>query len=470
MGQHRSYFFVGIGGSGMLPLALIVQARGAKVAGSDRTRDQGRLMETFSALEARGIALFPQDGSGVTDPETTVVASAAVEASVPDIAAARAIGAPTMTRAGLLASLFNEAGTSIGVAGTSGKSTTTAMIGWILRAVGRAPTVVNGAAMKNFARPEGVAFSSAVVGEDAMFVAEVDESDGSIAGYDAAVAVINNIALDHKSLEELRALFGGFAERAGKVVINLDNAETAALAWRLAEHKRVTFSLSDEAADYLGSDIQLLADGARFAVRHARAAETASVTLKTPGRHNVANALAAIAAVGACGVELTAAADALSRFEGVSRRLEVVGQAGGVTIIDDFAHNPDKIEATLATLKAQPGRVLALFQPHGYGPLRLLRDGFVQAFVAGLGAEDEIVLTDPVYFGGTVDRSVGSAEVVGDLAARGVKALHIADRAAAGDWLLQTARGGDRIVIMGARDDTLTQFARALLACLELRA
>ena len=174
----QTYFFCGIGGSGMMPLALIVQAKGARVAGSDRSRDQGRTPGKFAFLEARGVALSPQDGSGVTSPDQIVVASAAVEGTVPDVEAARRVGAPVKLRAELLSELFNAAPTSIGVAGTSGKSTTTGMIAWMLHRLGRDPTVMNGAEMKNFVTPE-TPFASALVGGEALFVSEVDESDGS---------------------------------------------------------------------------------------------------------------------------------------------------------------------------------------------------------------------------------------------------------------------------------------------------
>src|SRR5215469_14912610 len=169
------------------------------------------------------------DGSGVVSRDQTVVISAAVEETVPDVVAARLAGAPIVMRAALLAELFNAAAWPIGVAGTSGKSTTTGMLGWILESTGRGPTVMNGAIMKNFVTPD-VPFASAVVGQGDNFVSEVDESDGSIAHYAPRVAVVTNIALDHKTLDELRALFRDFVDRSDIAVLNLDNPETAALA------------------------------------------------------------------------------------------------------------------------------------------------------------------------------------------------------------------------------------------------
>src|SRR5262249_12447907 len=196
MSQLKDYFFCGIGGSGMPPLALIIQARGGRVEGSDRALDQGRNAERFDFLRARGMLLHPQDGSGVCRAGQILVTSAAVEETVPDVQAARRVGAAIITRAGLLTKLFNGAPLSVGVAGTSGKSTTVGLIGWILHRAGKSPTIMNGADMKNF-MDAGALFASAKVGDGDIFVSEVDESDGSIAFFEPRVAVVNNISLDH---------------------------------------------------------------------------------------------------------------------------------------------------------------------------------------------------------------------------------------------------------------------------------
>lgn len=462
MDRDSLYFFCGIGGSGMLPLALIVQARGYAVAGSDRSLDQGRTTQKFDFLRARGIALFPQDGSGLTRPDTVLVTSAAVEETVPDVQAARRLGARMMTRAQLLAELFNAAPRSIGIAGTSGKSTTTGMVGWILECTGQRPTIMNGAVMKNFVTAD-VPFASALVGEGDLFVSEVDESDGSIAHYDPTVAAVSNIALDHKSLDELNLLFRDFVGRSSVAVLNLDNEGTAVLAEGLAPERRISYSLVDERADLFAQSLVPAPDGIAFAVSERRTGARVPVRLKVPGRHNVANALAALSCARACGISLAEAAAALERFAGIRRRLEVVGTAGGITVIDDFAHNPDKIAATLATLHAFPGRLLVMFQPHGFGPLRLMRDGFIECFGRGLAEEDVLVMPEPVYFGGTVDRSVTSTDIVEGVRQLGRQALTLPERAACGDKLLELARPGDRIVVMGARDDTLSLFAADLL-------
>jgi UDP-N-acetylmuramate--alanine ligase len=460
--QGKEFFFCGVGGSGMAPLALIVRARGGRVEGSDRALDQGRTPAKFDWLRAQGVGLHPQDGSGLRHDGQTLVASAAVEETIPDVQAARRVGATTMTRAQLLAELFNDAKVRIGVAGTSGKSTTTGMIGWILHSAGLAPTVMNGADMKNFTGPDAP-FASALPGVGAVFVSEIDESDGSIALYRPTIALVNNVSLDHKSMEELRQLFGDFVDKADTVVLNLDNEETAALSARLPRGRVLTYSLADPTADLVARAAVPAPDGIAFDVVAGASGDTVRVALRTPGMHNVSNALAALATAVAAGVSLAQAAEALSGFAGIRRRMDVVGTRSGVTVVDDFGHNPDKIAATLDTLHAFPGRLLVMFQPHGYGPLRLMRQAFVDTFVATLRDDDVLLMPEPVYFGGTVDRSVGSRDIVADVAARGRNAEALPDRPACGDRLVELARPGDRIVVMGARDDTLSIFAAELL-------
>jgi UDP-N-acetylmuramate--alanine ligase len=460
MSQLGDYFFCGIGGSGMTPLALIIQARGGRVEGSDRALDQGRNSARFDFLRARGILLHPQDGSGITRAGQILITSTAVEETVLDVQAARRIGATIVTRANLLAQLFNRAVLGVGVAGTSGKSTTVGMVGWILHRAGRNPTIMNGADMKNFI-DEGSPFASARVGSGDVFVSEVDESDGSIALFEPRIAVVNNISLDHKPLDELRSLFSGFIANAQTVVLNLDNTETATLAG--GAKPAITYSLHNTQADLLALAPVQSPTGVAFRVKVRETGETVAVELKVPGLHNVANALAALTVAKACGVALAEGATHLGTFSGIRRRLEVVGTANGIAVIDDFAHNPDKISATLETMHAFPGRLLLMFQPHGYGPIRLMRNALVDCFASALRDGDVLLMPEPVYFGGTVDRSVGSRDIVGEIERRGRKAFAFPDRGACGDALLKLARRGDRIVVMGARDDSLSQFAHELV-------
>ena len=457
---ESNIFFCGIGGSGMLPLASIVRASGAKVAGSDRSLDAGRVANKFAYLRSLGISLFPQDGSGL-QPGMTLVTSAAVEDTIPDVVRARELGLEHLTRPQFLARLLNEAQRSVAVGGTSGKSTVTGMIGWILHATHRQPTVMNGAVMKNFVTPSSP-FASALVGDPELFISEVDESDGSISLYRPEIAVLTNISLDHKEMDELRSLFASFLLRARRAVVNLDDPETRAISDAIPADQRLGYGFDSPGADFMGKNLELEAVGSRFTVIAGE--ESQDVRLKVPGRHNASNALASIAAARALGVSLDDAAAALARFEGLKRRLETVGEAAGVTVIDDFAHNPDKIDATLATLRAQPGRLLVMFQPHGYGPLAKMGDELAQSFANGLASDDRLYLPDPVYQGGTVDRTRGSDWLAEQIRNHDRNVEHIPNRTAIGEALLTEARDGDRIVIMGARDDSLSELAAELVA------
>lgn len=466
MSGTKSYFFCGIGGSGMLPLASILRAQDETVAGSDRSLDQGRIASKFDYLRRQGIALFPQDGSGLTSPDQLLVTSAAVEETVPDVQAARRLGAERINRPELLARMFNAAPVGIAVGGTSGKSTVTGMIGWILHEAGLDPIVMNGAVMKNFAGPDAP-FASALAGKGDYFVSEVDESDGSIALYRPKVAILNNVTLDHKEMEELRRLFLGFVGSAETAILNLDDEETRLLTPQMLPDGLVTFSLTDEAADFHAADIEEEPLAIGFTAVERDGGGRSRVRLEVPGRHNVSNALAAIAAARACGLSLDQACAALAGFKGLKRRFDIVGTSNGISVIDDFAHNPDKIAATLDTLHAFPGRLFILFQPHGYGPLKVMGEALVDMFGEKMGSDDVLIMPDPVYYGGTADRSVGSRDIIAQVQATGRKAEHFPTRAECGDRLVHLARPGDRIVIMGARDDTLSEFAAEVLARLD---
>ncbi|ALE16681.1 UDP-N-acetylmuramate--alanine ligase [Altererythrobacter epoxidivorans] len=459
----RPFFFCGIGGSGMLPLAQILKGQGAEVAGSDRSNDQGRTPEKFAALERQGYALHPQDGSGITSKDQILVASAAVEDTVPEMVRAKELGNLKLTRAELNSILFNTSGAGIAIAGTSGKSTVTAMLGWIMHYAGREPTIMNGAVMKNFVTPERP-FASAVVGGRSIYVSEVDESDGSIALYRPSVGVLLNVSLDHKSMEELRQLFGDYLERSRIAAINADDAEALALLPRAKDV--VTFGVEQEKAQ-IGIVPGSIADGpvrqAATVIDRHDGSEHALV-LGMPGRHNLSNALAAIAGAACAGVPVALSIEALASFAGLARRFDIIGTSnGGVTVIDDFGHNPEKCAATLKTLKSTPGRVIAFFQPHGYGPLRQMGHELAETFARELDASDITIMCDPVYFGGTVDRSEGTERIIAMIEKAGGTAEHVASREDCGARMVELAQPGDRIVIMGARDDTLTTFAGDVL-------
>lgn len=447
----------------MLPLALAAKENGATVMGSDRSRDQGQSPEKFAELAAQGIALFPQDGSGVTPDISALIISSAVEPSIPDVAKALELKIKVRKRADLLADLFHHGKTSIGIAGTSGKTTVTGMIATLLKGAGLNPTVINGGRVKNLEEDAGNALpGNLLLGGNDVFVAEMDESDGSIDLFTPDIAVLNNIALDHKTPEELHDLFQTFVSKAQKgAVLNLDNAEVAAL-----EHpkKSLTYAIENPKAYLYAHNIVLNRDSASFVL------DGLAFHLQVPGKHNISNALAAIAVADFCGVSREKAAQALHGFTGIRRRLERLGSQNGITVYDDFAHNPDKIAASLKALKGFKGRLIVLFQPHGFAPLRMMGREMMESIAASFDANDILMMPEVYYAGGTVDRSVTSAHVIDMAKQMGVDARWFQTRSEAGDAILNEAQKGDRIVIMGARDDTLTLFARDILQSLSQEA
>ncbi len=455
-GQRKTYFFCGVGGSGMSALAAIFVKKGHCVLGSDRSHDQGQSPQKFQALKDAGIELVPQDGSGITTGIDALIVSGAVEQSVPDVAAAQEQGIPIRTRAELLAEIFNASEVGISIAGTSGKSTVTGMISTVLTESGFDPTVMNGGVIKNFG-------SNMRVGKGDVFVTETDESDGSIALYNPSIAVLNNVALDHKSLEELEILFGDFVSRAGRaVVLNFDNPQVKELTDK-AGALVFSYGIEDQNALLCARNICLEPCSVTFDVHESDTEQTHPVTLSQPGLHNVSNALACLCTCKAMGLELESAIAGLEKFTGIGRRLEFVGTKNNITVIDDFAHNPDKIEATLKTLKAFDGRLIIIFQPHGFGPLKLMGREIAESFGHHMGEYDVLLMTEPYYAGGTADKSVSAKDIVALVVAQGFEAMCFETRDEILPFVQANARPGDRIVIMGARDDTLSDFAREIL-------
>jgi len=443
--------FAGVGGSGMSALAQYLAQRGGRASGSDRSFDQGGNGAGRALLAAAGVELWPQDGSGVAGDCAGVVYSTAVEDQVPDFARARELGIPLVHRSELLAHFVAERRT-LAVTGTSGKSTTVAMVFEILRAAGREPSVITGGELVALQR-QGL-WGNAWAGASDLLVIEADESDGSVVRYHPAVAVILNLQRDHKEEAEVAAMFTTFRAQAREALVLGEAANLAEFA-----PGATVFGFGPGAAVRAE---EVLAGPAESSFRIG----ATRFRLGVPGRHNVENALAAIAACRAVGVPLAAMAGPLAGFQGVARRFQVLGRARDVEVVDDFGHNPAKVAASIRTAHLRAGRVLAVFQPHGYGPMRFLRADFVAAFRAELHPGDRLWLLEIFYAGGTATRDLSSADVVAELAGQGVQARFAPSRAALVAALAAEARAGDLILVMGARDPSLTALARDILAAL----
>lgn len=423
----------GVAGVGMSAVAQAALGAGVAVSGSDRYYDRGEDLPVLAQLRGAGITLYPQDGSGVREGAEAVVVSTAIEADNPDLVAATSAGIPVLHRSALL-TLLTEGKCCLAVAGTCGKSTVTGMAGWILEQAGLNPTVVNGAPVTNWQSDTCV--GNVRSGGD-LWVIEADESDRSLLNYTPRHAVITNMSADHFDRDETQRVFEAFRARvSGRCIGALDGA-----------------------AYLTPVDVTLAADGSAFTFR------SMPFRLALPGAHNIENALHAVALCELVGVSPEQSAEALKSFRGIHRRLEVALRREGITVIDDYAHNPAKIAAALATTLPFAKRLVAVWRPHGFGPLRSMMDGLCETFSCLHGGEHRLVLL-PVYdAGGTADRQIGSEALALRLQASGVMVDEVEDYDGVRQSL-QSAQltAGDVVLVMGARDPGLPMLARTCLS------
>ena len=441
MGGH--VHVAGVAGVGMSALAQALRWTHDRVTGSDRFFDQGQELPIFGALRAAGIELTKQDGSAVDARTQAVVYSTAIEADNPECVAAKKAGVPLRHRAEMLAELARGK-TVLAVAGTAGKTTTTGLLGWTLEQLGADPTVVNGGALVDWADARNVG-NVRRGGADAPWVLEVDESDRSLLNFRPEWSILTNISQDHFTLTEVQELFRAYAAQVKTGIVC--GAGVAAILGK--QNARI---------------VELEAVPERMAAGFAVAWRGLKLAVRQPGAHNALNALAAAELCAQLGYAPERIAAALARFGGIQRRLERVDAGGGVRVVDDYGHNPAKLAAAWAAVAAPDNRVLGVWRPHGYGPLRAMLEPLADAFASVCRPQDRLWLL-PVYdAGGTTDRSIQSDALAAKLQARGVAVELAANYEKLGAALAGAARAGDVILTMGARDPQLPAFAREMAA------
>jgi UDP-N-acetylmuramate--alanine ligase len=449
------YHFSGVAGAGMNPLAQLMRTRGHQVQGSDRSFDQGKNQELAARLRRLGIDLHPHDGTAVVAGIDRFVYSTAVEADTPEIRAARALGVDLVPRPALLAEIVNAGQPGVAVAGTSGKSTITAMLGWLLREAGLSATVVGGAGLAR----EGTSSFFTAGPANGPVVVEACESDGTLVGYEPTIGLVHNISRDHAEMESLRAQFGAFARNCSRLFVNAGCAEAAALGHRV---RSVSYGVAPD-ADARLEVLGVGPDRARGFLKLP--AGVVALDVPQPGLHNLENAAAAAMVAIELGIDPDEVVGLLELFPGVSRRFEVVGVTGsGIRVVDDYAHNGEKLRAALTTAQAA-GRVLAIFQPHGFGPARFLRPELKALLPAVLRPEDRFCYAEVFYAGGTVAKDISSRALADDLPAA-MRCGYAADHEAVRRWVAAEARRGDTVIVMGARDPDLPRLARSIHAAL----
>ncbi len=446
----RTIHVVGIGGAGMSGIALLMQARGAKVTGSDREASQ-----TTEDLARQGVTVhIGHDAAQVVGP-AAVVYTAAAPPDNPELLEARQRGIPVIKRSEALGELVNDVeGRLIGVAGTHGKTTTTALTAVAIEAAGGDPTALVGGRVSAWG-------GNARIGEGDIYVVEADEYDRALLKLEPTVALVGNVEADHLecyegSVDALEGAFADFAERAERVIVGADDAGAKrvgavidAPVWRAGLADGADIRLTDVAREREANTAQLTLPGGE---RHR-------LELRVPGLHNLRNAAMAVGAVLAVGADVKAALAGLTEFEGVARRFEVLGTVRGVTVVDDYAHHPSEVAVTLAAARQRfpEARVVAVFQPHLYSRTRLMGD----AMGIALAMADLALVTD-VYAAREEPIPGVSGKLVVRAALRaGAEVEWVPQCGRLADRLQEVVADGDVVLTLGAGD--VTAVGRELL-------
>jgi UDP-N-acetylmuramate--alanine ligase len=435
----RSVHFTGIFGSGMSALAQYLRFQGISVTGSDRFHASEDTASIRQSLEGLGCAIVPQDGSGVNADTNVVCVSTAIEESNPDIAAARSRGIPIIHRSDLLAAIIATKKT-IAVAGTSGKSTVTAMIFEFLTACGNSPSLISGAGLRRLEK-QGLIGNAWSGGSD-LLVVEADESDGTLVKYCPEAAVFLNISKDHKTTDELKTLFETLASQSPWTASNADDPILASLPATVRFGRNGSASWRPDHEQLLPTSVKLFKRGVEY-------------HLPLPGGHNLENLIAALCVCEHFECEPSALANAVKNYEGVARRFSVTKTKQNVHVVDDFAHNPAKIAAAVRAARGLSGRILAVYQPHGFGPTRFLKDEYIGTFRTVFRQNDSLYLLPIYYAGGTAQKNISSEDIINGLGLVGFTAQAVSGRDELLTRLQADAKPEDCILLMGARDPSL---------------
>lgn len=446
--DFQKVFFIGIAGTGMSALAQYLKDIGKNVSGSDRYFKPGVLNYTKNKLEAEGIICFEQNGEGITASIDLVVVSTAIEDTVYEVQKAKQSNIPIIKRSELLALIANSKKT-IAVGGTSGKSTTVAMLFEIFEYAGLQPNLISGAGLTRLIKQGKI--GNANVGNSDWLIIEADESDGSIVQYKPAIGSLLNIDKDHKDLSDLIQLFSQFKNNSEVFSVNRAHLLAAELSQGLSQD----FSADENImAGYVAENFAQDEFIISFNINKV------NFNINALGKHNMENALAAAAAANLAGIDLQICADALKNYEGLYRRHQVIGNKNGVWLIDDYAHNPAKCAASIKACQPVAKKVIAWFQPHGYVPTKFLRNDFVKEIGSALRPDDEIWMSEIFYAGGTTVKDISAKDLIDDLKTFTKNAFFIGNR---NDFpaAVQSHLSNDCVVLlMGARDPSLETFAQ----------
>ncbi len=460
----RQPFFSGIAGSGMSALALYLAMQKVKVTGSDRSLDEAPDLPIALALKQQAIELVPQNGEGVKEQHSCLVVSTAIEGNNPEIKKANQLGLPILHRSDVL-HLLTQQKKSIAVAGTSGKSTVTAMIFEILKQAHQQPSLITGAALASLQK-EGL-WGNAYYDTGEWIVFEADESDGTLIKYHPDRKLLLNIDKDHKELDELLTIFNQYinSPQGSLIAYNKDPLIQRVLK-QSKQQPTISYNINEikiNSKVHKIEQVQYENWSTKFQI------ENLKFLLKVPGAHNLTNAVAALSTCLSIGVSLADCAQGLKNYQGIERRFQWVGHSKGLLVIDDFAHNPVKIKACLQTakemIKRSPElkRLVAIFHPHGFAPMKLMMDDLVDELEGFFDSDDLLLLPEIYYVGGTADQSVSSHHFIERIKPSHKNSFFFETKPLLLQFLKEHTQSGDLIVSMGARDPHLKQFAREIL-------
>ncbi len=437
-------FFSGLGGSGVSSIAGFMKEKGHQVAGSDRLFDSFPNHPLVRKLRDKGIAIFAQDGSGIDGSTKLAVFSTAVEKDNPDFLKAERLRVPVRTRPQYLTEIVSGFST-IAVAGTSGKSTVSGMLAFLMHRLGLGPNFIGGGRVKQFSMNGNP--GNFLTGPSDSLVVEACESDGSLVDYMPSHTIISNLDLDHHSVAETGLMFERLAGNTSGVVVTGGDDDNLA-ACRIKNPVR--FSILKE-SEYRATDIKYHRLRTTFRLKGRR------FEVSLPGMHNLYNALACIALLSELGVDNGKVSEALPEFAGIERRFDIHLNVGSHLVVDDYAHNPHKILSLMETMKTLSEGVCYIFQPHGYGPTRLMKDGYIRVFADHLRKDDQLILLPIYYAGGTAAKDISSEDLADGVTAAGGRAVVMNRNEFLGMPFEQSA-----YVVFGARDDTLADFAEEI--------
>lgn len=447
---YGNIFFIGVAGVGMSAIAQYLSGTGNKVSGSDRYFVPGEFNRTKEQLESEGIKCFSQDGSGISSNTDLVVVSTAIEDSVFEVKKARELGIPIIKRSELLA-LIAKTKKTIAVAGTSGKSTTSAMLFDIMDMAGLEPSIISGAGLTRLIMQGKI--GNAAVGNGDWLIIEADESDGSVIQYTPEIGLLLNVEKDHQEIDELTRLFTTFKNNTTSLfIVNQSNT----LAKQLSTNCDYDFGLEDSDARYRVEKFNQKGFELNFEILGQ------SFKMKAIGRHSAENVAAAVAVANQIGVSLETCAQILENYEGIYRRHQILGQKDSVWVIDDYAHNPAKCAASIKACQPLAEKVVAWFQPHGYGPTRFLKDDFIEEITAALRPQDEIWMSEIFYAGGSATKDISAEDLVNGIKAKGKNAYFVAERNEFLEKVRPSLSRNSVLLLMGARDPGLEQFSKNL--------